>query len=118
MVDYIREHTKPNDPVLVLGHEARILFFADRAAPTRFVYQSVFENTPYVTDALADEYFTDVLNHPPALIVDVKGDGLTNFTGINSLFVQRRLGKLNQLYAPLVTVGGWKLFAPKGGTTK
>lgn len=110
VVDYIRAHTSPNDTVLVLGHEARILFFAGRRSPTRFVYQSMFDLPRFVTQELAEEYFTDVVKAKPALIVDVLGKGLVNRTGIETTFIRRRLGTLQRIYRPTVSVGGWKVY--------
>ncbi len=115
VVEYIRQHTQPTDTVLVLGHEARILFFAGRRSPTRFVYQSAFDHPRFMTQALAEEFFTDVVKAKPALIVDVRGDGLVNRTGIQTTFIRRRIGTLQRIYHPIASVGGWKVYAPTEG---
>jgi len=35
---YIREHSEPNDTVLILGSEAQILYYAERKSATRYFY--------------------------------------------------------------------------------
>lgn len=110
VVRFLRERTAPGDTVLVLGHEARILFFAGRRAPTRFVNTSTFQQTAFVTPEMAQEYYKDILDAAPAYIVDVRGQGLVNVTPIDSQYIRRRVGALNQQYRKFGDVGGWIVY--------
>lgn len=112
IVRFLRDHTTPQDTVLILGHEARILFFAGRRSPTRFVNASTFQQTAFVTTAMAEEYYKDITDAHPAYIVDLLEHGLVNITPIDNLTIRHRIGTLNRLYKPYGRVAGWMVYAP------
>lgn len=110
IVQFLRERTTPDDTVLILGHEARILFFAERRSPTRYINASTFQQTPFVTQEMAEEYYKSILDAKPAYIVDLIDRGLVNLTPIDTPFLRRRVGALNQQYKKYGRVGGWTVF--------
>ncbi len=110
VVQFLREHTSPDDTVLVLGYEPRILFFAGRRAPTRFVNTGHLLQKDFVTPAIAQEFYQDILNQKPAYIVDVRDQGLVNVTPIDSQFIRRRVGGVQRLYQPYKRIGGWMVY--------
>lgn len=110
VVEFLQAHSGAQDTVLVLGYEPRILFFADRRAPTRFVHQNAFEVPGFVTPALVEEYYTDVLGAAPAWIVDPTDRGLVNSAFLDIQVLRRRMYKLQQLYPPYGRVAGWMVY--------
>lgn len=110
IVRFLQTQTTPQDTVLILGHEARILFFAGRHAPTRYVNASTFQQTAFVTPEMAEEYYRDILDAQPKYIVDLIDRGLVNLTPIDSPYIRRRVGALNQQYKKYGDVGGWTVF--------
>jgi len=59
-----------NRSILVWGAEARINFLTRRAAPTRFVYQYPLFAGWYRTPAIVSEFFADLENNRPPIILD------------------------------------------------
>lgn len=110
IVNFLRENTTPDDTVLVLGHEPRILFFAGRRAPTRFVHQAMFVITPFLTPARVEEFFSAVVNGKPKYIVDLPDKGLVNSTGVNSTRIRRLVAKMRHSYKPYGRIAGWMVY--------
>ncbi|MBI4670397.1 MAG: glycosyltransferase family 39 protein [Chloroflexi bacterium] len=110
VVSFIRENTTPNDTVLVLRHEPRILFFAGRRAPTRFVHQGAFVITSFLTPALVEEFFGAVVKGKPKYIIDPAGYGLNNFTPVNSKRIRRLVAKMRRAYKPYGKIAGWMVY--------
>ncbi len=111
VVEYIREHSTPEDTVLVPGYEPRILLFAERRAPTRYVHTIPFEFTSYATPERVEGYFEDVLREKPKLIVDPRGYGLNNFTAADSPRLRKQINQLRRRYQPVGPIAGWQVFA-------
>ena len=80
LVDYIRSNTAKDDFVLVLGAETTINFYAQRPSPTRFVYQFPLYKPGYATREMTEEFFQDVIQNEPKLIIDPEGNGLSSDT--------------------------------------
>lgn len=110
IVQFLHDHTTPQDTVVIWGHEARILFFAGRHAPTRYVNTSTFQQTPFVTTEMAEEYYNDIANGRPAYIVDLLDHGLVNLTPIDTVPIEHRIGSLNKQYKQYGRVGGWMVY--------
>lgn len=100
MVAFIQNHTTPQDTVLIWGLETRMLFFADRRAPTKFPHTIAFEHPLYATPPLVEQYFSEILDKKPALIVDSRGYGLNNFTPARSHTLNRLINRLQHAYRP------------------
>lgn len=111
VIEYIRAHTTPEDTVLILGYEPRVLLFAARRAPTRFVHTIPFEFGQYATTGLVENYFDEILEKKPALIVDTRGYGLNNFTPADSATIRRQVKQMRATYKPVGRMNGWMVFA-------
>jgi hypothetical protein len=71
VIDYVAENTKEDDTVLIIGAESVINFLARREAPTRYVYQyplQLLGRRP-----MFEEYFNQILENKPVLIIDTRG---------------------------------------------
>jgi hypothetical protein len=71
VIEYIVENTKENDNILIIGAESVVNFLARREAPTRYVYQyplALLGRRP-----MFEEYFNQILQNKPALIIDTRG---------------------------------------------
>jgi hypothetical protein len=66
---YVREHTAPDEQVLVWGAQAGINFLSEREAPTPYFLYPLFIPSP-VTVPMADQFLADLKKNPPVLIVD------------------------------------------------
>ena len=66
---YLREHTKPEDRIAVLGSEPEMLFYADRPTATGYIYMyPLTERQPYA-DEMRQELIQDVQRVKPRYIV-------------------------------------------------
>lgn len=110
VVSFIREHTKPTDTVLVYGLEPRVLLFAERRAPTRFVDTVAFEIPRYVTPEMVEGYFNDVIERRPTIIADPRGYGLNNFTPVDSKKIRRSLNRIRKHYRSIGRMQGWTVY--------
>lgn len=111
VVSYMREHTTPDDTVLIPGFEPRLLLFADRRAPTRYVHTIPFEFAEFATPERVEGYFDDVLRNKPALIVDPRGYGLENFTPADSSRIRKQINQLKRQYHAVGPIAGWQVYA-------
>jgi len=71
VIDYISKNTEEGDKVLIIGAESAINFLTRREAPTRYVYQyplALLGRRP-----MFEEYFNQILENKPALIIDTRG---------------------------------------------
>jgi len=78
---YVKERTRPDQPVLVWGHEAAFYLLAGRFPPTRFAYDQPLTADPGGNEAFARyrerlraEFISDLKQRPPAYIVVIEGD--------------------------------------------
>lgn len=110
LIELIRQNTTADDTVLVFGHEARVLFFAGRRAPTRFIYQSAFEIQSFASPALLEEYWGAVVKYKPKYILDPIKNGLNNRTGIQSVRLRRLLAKVRHSYKESGQIDGWNIY--------
>lgn len=115
VVAYIRENTNPEDTILIYGLEPRVLLFAERRAPSRFIDIIPFEITRYVTPAMVEGFFRDVIRNRPALILDPRGFGLNNFTPVNSVKIRREINHLRNEYKLTTKLEGWRIFTRVAG---
>ena len=71
VIDYVSENTEEGDKVLIIGAESVVNFLTRREAPTRYVYQyplALLGRRP-----MFEEYFNQILENKPALIIDTRG---------------------------------------------
>ena len=68
--DYVINHTKANDTVLVWGASSDINFLSQRDSPTKFHYGYPLIVPDETTDEQVQELIDDLLLNQPALIVD------------------------------------------------
>jgi len=67
--DYIREHTRPSDRVLVLGSEPEIYFYARRRGATGYIYMyGLMEDQPYAR-RMQQELATETEAAKPEIVV-------------------------------------------------
>jgi hypothetical protein len=71
VIRYVINNTKPDDKLLIIGAESVINFLTRREAPTRFVYQYPLALTG--KRLLFEEYFNEILQDQPTLIIDTRG---------------------------------------------
>lgn len=110
IVNYIREHTAPEETVLILGFEPRVLLFAERRAPTRFAHTVPFELARIATPEFVETSLREMIQNKPALIVDTRGYGLNNFTPADSPKIRRQINRLRGEYRSVGAVGEWTVY--------
>src|SRR5215213_5126631 len=71
VIDYIAKNTDEDDQVLLIGAESIVNFLARREAPTRYVYQ--YPLALLGRRSMFEEYFNQIINNKPALIIDTRG---------------------------------------------
>lgn len=72
VAEYVRDHTTPNDHILVWGAQAEIYLLSKRQSPTRFFYQYPLVTPNYANDSIFSEFLSDVKNHKPQIIIDTR----------------------------------------------
>lgn len=80
-VRYIKDHTQPDETVLLWGTKVNINFLANRTAPTRYAHQKALFRAGYASRTLSDEFLRDLQNHPPALIINTRQNTFPVFSG-------------------------------------
>ena len=109
VIDYIVENTRLTDRVLIWGGEARVLFAARRASPSRF-----FTFLP-LQRASADpkrvqEFLEETLQHPPRLILDPHaGTPFLQFPA-TSPAIEELESRLRATYRRRTEVNGWTVY--------
>ena len=70
--DLIQGATAPDDTILAWGKGAWIYLLSDRDAPTRFFYEVPLTKPNYTTQSIREEFFSDVKEQEPKLIIDMR----------------------------------------------
>jgi hypothetical protein len=77
---YIREHSRPGEPVFIWGFEPLTLFLADRRAPTRFIF-AVPLVAGWTPDRWRVELMRDLRARPPVLFGVMRRDAVPHASG-------------------------------------
>ncbi len=95
VASYIRDHCDNDDTVLAWGGEAGINFMARRDSFTAFFEYPLFISSPILTK-LEDGFISDLLTHPPEIIVDAYMDSPEELLSLNSVVRSQQIasGKL------------------------
>jgi hypothetical protein len=72
---FVRAHTRPEDPVFIWGFEPLTLFLAERRAPTRFVF-AVPVVSSWTPHRWQDELMRDLRARPPILFGVMRRDAV------------------------------------------
>ena len=86
LIAHIEQNTSESDTVLIIGAEAAVNFVTRREAPTRYVYQ--FPLQLLGRRPMFDEYFNEILENKPKLIIDTRGE--TSLTEKLYISLQKR----------------------------
>ena len=110
VVDYIQQNTSPGDPVLIWGAETSINYFSQRESPTRFVYQSPLHQAGYMNEDMLDEFYEDVIQNRPRLIIDTDtNDPLYRFP-ISTEDFEEMIAQLEANYCLVRQIDAWKIY--------
>jgi hypothetical protein len=72
VVDYIREHSSPDEAVLQWGTDTRIYYLSSREAASRYGSQQALFSARYTSPEKIEVFLSDVRSRPPVLIVDTR----------------------------------------------
>jgi hypothetical protein len=72
IAEYVRDHTTPDDRILVWGAQTEIHLLSKRQSPTRFFYQYPLVTPNYANDSIVSEFLSAVKNHKPRIIIDTR----------------------------------------------
>lgn len=116
VIEYVIENTRENDNVLIIGAESVVNFLARREAPTRYVYQyplALLGRRP-----MFEEYFNQILQNKPALIIDTRGrtqlnDKLYEPLQKRSQIVRDGVKWLGENYEQIAQFGEWSVYRLK-----
>jgi hypothetical protein len=103
--DYVKDHSEPDDTILVWGNRPELYLAAERgsAIPFRFLYPLTTEG--YVTPDLVERVRSELSEDPPLLIVDA-GSAEPGAPGFLPLLIDRpvvREGREMDILEPLRT---------------
>ena len=113
VIKYVIDHTNQDDRVLVLGAESVINFLSRREAPTRYVYQYPLQLLG--SRGMFNEYFQQILNNKPVLIIDAPGsnhldENLYKPLQLRSKIVKDGVLYLLQNYQQVASYGDWTIY--------
>jgi hypothetical protein len=110
---FIRESTAPTDTVLLWGAESSMNFFAQRNAPSRFVYQLPLYHPGYTSEALILEFLDAILQARPAMIIDT-GNPATPMLDfpIDTPAIRYRIAAIRSMYDAGAPLAGGTLYRP------
>lgn len=116
VVDYVVSHTQADDTVLIIGAESLINFLARREAPTRYVYQYPLALTG--RRPMFEEYFSQILENDPVLIIDTRGaetitDNLYTSLQKRSEIVRSGVEYLGTHYEKVAQFQDWAVYQKK-----
>jgi len=81
VAQYLKSHTRPEDPILIFGHEPGLYVMAERRAPTRFAYDQPLVTEPdgsrkfaRYREQMREEFLSDLAGSPPRYIVVIEND--------------------------------------------
>lgn len=72
VAEYVRDHTTPNNRILVWGAQSEIYLLSKRQSPTRFFYQYPLATPNYANESIFKEFLSDLENHKPQIIIDTR----------------------------------------------
>lgn len=81
-VEYILNHTQPDDYVLIWGNASIYNFLTEKEAPSKFVYTYAFGVPNYVSQKMVDQLMRDIVEKKPMIIDATARDKTIN--GIDS----------------------------------
>jgi hypothetical protein len=67
-IEYILNHTQPDDYVLIWGNASVYNFLTERKSPSRFVYTYAFGVPSYVSQEMVDELLLEIIEKKPMII--------------------------------------------------
>jgi hypothetical protein len=113
VIDYVANHTKEGDQVLIIGAESVVNFLTRREAPTRYVYQyplALLGRRP-----MFEEYFNQILENKPLLIIDTRGRSRLDeklYTPLQkrSQIVRDGVKYLGENYEQVAQFGDWFVY--------
>jgi dolichyl-phosphate-mannose-protein mannosyltransferase len=80
VASYLREHTRPDDPVQIWGYESLVYYLAERYASSRFqmthplVMRPAGGSLTAMQQRWRSEFLSDVRRRPPVYVAVVRGD--------------------------------------------
>lgn len=116
VVEFVVNHTETDDKVLIIGAESLINFLSRREAPTRYVYQFPLALTG--RRPMFEEYFNQILENDPVLIIDTRGaETITKnlYTPLQkrSEIVRSGVEYLGLHYEKVAQFGEWAVYQKK-----
>ncbi len=115
VVAYVRQHTRADDTVLVIGAEPEVNFLARRRSPTRFVYQYPLYRRVYAGAAMLEAFYRDVLRARPRLIIvtlpEAEGQIPDHFGPNRSEMATQMTQQIRRMYRPVTEIAGWTIYA-------
>jgi hypothetical protein len=117
VIDYVTKNTEAGDQILIIGAESVVNFLTRREAPTRYVYQyplALLGRRP-----MFEEYFNQILENKPVLIVDTRGrarldEKLYNPLQKRSQIVRDGVKYLGENYEQVAQFGDWFVYRFNG----
>lgn len=111
IVQFLRANTAPTDGVYIWGPESRVLFLAQRQAPTRFVYPTPLVRHDYANNAYVEEFMTALTTHPPRWLIDPNPGkhSLFNFP-VHAENTPAEVESLLARYQERTVIDGWEIY--------
>lgn len=70
--NYITNHSKPTDRILVVGSEPEIYFYSQRQSSTAYIYDFPMVENHSMKDSMVHEFTNQIILHPPIFVINTK----------------------------------------------
>ncbi len=111
VIDFIVNHTDPDDHVLFWGEETMMNYYTKRNSPTRFVYQTPLYTQGYANEEMVMEYLTDITLNQPKIIVDTENFRIPFLSFLfDSQEINEKLEMIRNNYQSTTVIGSWTIY--------
>jgi hypothetical protein len=112
VLSFIRQHTAPEDFILLWGGESRVNFAAQRASPSRYInLRHLYPRDGVRAPERASTFLEELLRNPPRYIF-YTGSPTTPYLEFpyTAHKIKRRVQKLRAMYRESQVLNGWTVY--------
>ena len=110
VINYIKDATAPDESVLLWGAETSVNYFSQRKSPTRFTYQYALDHEGYVNEELIIEFFDDVIQNRPRLIINTNSSKPMYEFPIRTDSMDEQATYLRSHYCAVQEIDSWTVY--------
>ena len=111
IVNYVVDHTSPEDKVLFWGAEAKDNFDTSRKGPSKFIYQYPLYTHNYTNPEMISGFLNDIIQNQPKLIIDTQNQETPIFEfPYNNETISEEINWIKSNYQPIDQIEDWIIY--------